>query len=161
MLYQKEFETSAWGKIYKRSVIADVVFPVGKIYEDIGTIYKFILNAKRVVYSNRKIYYYLQRSDSIMGRPYKKNDLDYVYQAEKLLNDIKNINDKDLIRAAESRYVSTNFSVLLKLKKCNSDDEIKNELISNIRKYGLNMFFNRKVRIKNKVAWLLTFVNYF
>ena len=51
MLYQKKFETSAWGKLFKKNVVNGIYFPTGKIYEDIGTIYKYILRAKKITFS--------------------------------------------------------------------------------------------------------------
>jgi len=48
MLYQKEFDTSAWGKIYKRNLFNQIEFPVGKLYEDISTIYRVILKSNKV-----------------------------------------------------------------------------------------------------------------
>ena len=62
MLYQKKFDTSAWGKIYKKELFNNVKFPYGKLYEDISTIYKTFLKSNTVVYSNLKKYYYLHGS---------------------------------------------------------------------------------------------------
>ena len=102
MLYQKKFDTSAWGKLYSKKIFEDVVFPVGNIYEDISTIYKTLLKSKVIVYSNQKKYYYLKRNDSIMGRSFKEKDMDYIYQAESMYNSIKNI-DKEIEIAARCR----------------------------------------------------------
>lgn len=159
MLYQKKFETSAWGKLFKIDIVKGIKFPVGKIYEDIGTIYKYLLKAKNVTFSTKRIYYYLQRNDSIMGRKYKSNDLDYVYNSKLLLEEMEKNGNLELIKAAKSRYVSANFSVLIKLNK--SDPKIRNELLLNIKKNQKNVFFDRNVRLKNKIAILLTYINYF
>lgn len=159
MLYQKKFETSAWGKLFKVDVIKNIEFPKGKIYEDLGTIYKYILNANKITFSTKKSYYYLQRSDSIMRGVYKSNDLDYVSNAKLLFDEMINIGDLDLIKAAKSRYLSANFSVLLKLKK--RDKIVRKKLLDNIKKYEKTVFFDKNVRFKNKIAILLTYINYF
>lgn len=57
----------SWGKLYRKSLFENIRFPLGKIHEDEYTTYQLIYEARKVAYSNLKIYYYLQRSDSIMG----------------------------------------------------------------------------------------------
>ena len=39
LLYQKYYTTSAWGKLYKSELFDKIRFPVGKLYEDVETIY--------------------------------------------------------------------------------------------------------------------------
>lgn len=159
MLYQKKFDNAAWGKLYKKEIIENIEFPVGKLYEDIGTTYKYILNSNKIVYSDRKIYYYLQRPDSIMGKPFRIKEMDYIDQTSILLEDMKKLQDIELIKAAESRYVNANFSVLLKIKKNEEFKKERNIILNNIKKYRNNVFFDKKVRTKTKVALILMSLN--
>ena len=55
-----------WNKIYKRKVIADMEYPVGKDFEDLATMYKIFENANHIGVLNKYLYYYFQREDSIM-----------------------------------------------------------------------------------------------
>lgn len=161
MLYQKEFDTSAWGKIYKSELFNNIKFPVGKLYEDISTIYKVFLRANEVVYSNAEKYFYLQRSNSIMGRPFRKKDMDYIYQTEEMLRNIKKLDNKKLTKAAQCRFVNANFSVLLKIKKNSNYSSERLIALKNIKKYRKSVLFNKKSRLKTKGALLLSLVNYF
>jgi len=69
----------AWGKIYKRHLFEGVRFPVGRVHEDEFTTHKVIYKAKRIVLTTRKLIYYWQRQDSIMGsRSSLKNQLDTI-----------------------------------------------------------------------------------
>ena len=43
MLYHDVIDTSAWAKLYDRSLFSDVEYPKGKLFEDIGTTYKLML----------------------------------------------------------------------------------------------------------------------
>lgn len=54
-------------KLYKKNLWENIRFPVGKIHEDEFTTYKLIYKAKTIIYTDLKLYYYLQRSDSITG----------------------------------------------------------------------------------------------
>lgn len=47
-----------WNKLYRRSVLDNVVFPVGRIGEDQATNYKLICNAKTIAYSQKITYFY-------------------------------------------------------------------------------------------------------
>lgn len=60
-------DNAAWNKIYKRSVIGDIRYPKGRIYEDVATTYKFIFAAKRSGYLRRPFYYYFKRKGSIVA----------------------------------------------------------------------------------------------
>ncbi len=156
MLYQKKFDTSAWGKLYSKKIFEDVVFPVGNIYEDISTIYKTLLKSKVIVYSNQKKYYYLKRNDSIMGRSFKEKDMDYIYQAESMYNSIKNI-DKEIEIAARCRLINANFSVLKKIYKYDKKNKNLKLIIANIKSMRKGILFNKEVRIKTRVAVLFSY----
>ena len=49
---------AVWSQLYKRRVISDVRFPVGRKFEDSAVSYLFIANTKRVGHINRCLYYY-------------------------------------------------------------------------------------------------------
>lgn len=60
--------TVAWNKLYKKSLFDDIKYPVGKIYEDEYTTYKLLYKCEKICYIKMPLYYYLQRSDSIIGK---------------------------------------------------------------------------------------------
>ncbi|WP_251454424.1 glycosyltransferase family 2 protein [Veillonella intestinalis] len=62
-----KLDNATWNKIYKRKVIGNIRFPVGRKYEDVATIYKYIYNAKRVGYISKPFYYYRKLKTSITG----------------------------------------------------------------------------------------------
>jgi len=52
-------------KLYKRDIFSDIRFPKGKIYEDEWVTHKIIYKAKKICVTERKLYYYRKRKDSI------------------------------------------------------------------------------------------------
>ena len=77
MLDWKYFKPNAWNKLYKRSVIADIRYPKGKLHEDEFTTYKYIYNAERLVYVDVSKYNYdRRRTDSITGEKFREANLD-------------------------------------------------------------------------------------
>ncbi len=59
---------SACNKIFRMDFLkkTGIVFPVGRLYEDLGTIPKLYLVAQKIVYIDKPYYYYEIRSGSIM-----------------------------------------------------------------------------------------------
>lgn len=66
MLYQKEFDVSACGKLYPIGIARRHPFPVGRVYEDILPVTQMISHADRTVWMPAKLYCYCQRRGSIM-----------------------------------------------------------------------------------------------
>lgn len=65
-----------WNKVYKKYLFDEIRYPVGRIHEDEFTTYKVLWKLKKMAVTNQYMYYYLQRSSSIMGRPFSLGRLD-------------------------------------------------------------------------------------
>ena len=63
-----QIQNAAWNKLYRRSLMGDLRFPEGKLFEDIVYTTKLLAGSKRAVYVNKAYYNYIfDRSDSIMN----------------------------------------------------------------------------------------------
>lgn len=60
------FRAVAWNKLYHRSLLQDVSFPVGRHHEDEFITYKLLARAEKLIYIEAPLYFYLQRPGSIM-----------------------------------------------------------------------------------------------
>lgn len=69
------FQT-VWNKLYRRSVIGDILFEKGKYNEDDYFSYQVFDRAKKVTIVSKPMYNYLQRSGSIMGVGYNPRRLE-------------------------------------------------------------------------------------
>lgn len=69
--YPSRIDVVAWNKLYLRSLFIEnnIMYPPGKIHEDLFTTYKLVYFSKKVSYVDLPLYYYVQRSDSIMHAP--------------------------------------------------------------------------------------------
>lgn len=65
-------------KLYKRSVINNVRFPVGKYIDDEYWTYRVIANAEKVIYYDHYFYLYRQHPFSAMGKKFNIGRLDAV-----------------------------------------------------------------------------------
>lgn len=73
------FHLHVWDKLYKREVIKDIFFKVGRIHEDVSWIYRVFGESKRITKINRTMYFYLQRESSTTGHGYSRlRSLDFL-----------------------------------------------------------------------------------
>lgn len=84
-------EVSACNKLYRRSLFVDnnILYPEGKINEDLFVIYRLFYYSKSVSYINEPLYLYRQRSGSIMRSKFnmKRFDaLEALDEAEQFFN---------------------------------------------------------------------------
>lgn len=161
MLYQKKFDTNACIKMFKTKLFKEIRFPEGKLYEDLDTIYKVFLKADKITYINKELYYYYQRSSSIVGKPFDKKDMYIITAIDNMLSTLtkvdkeNNLNNK-LVDACTSKLLSVNFYILRRTKLKKEYSKYNDVCINNIKKYSK---LNKKARFKNNVAVLLFKIN--
>ena len=66
MLMRDGFSHCGVGKMYRKELWEGFGFPIGRLYEDYLTTYYVFSKAKKVAICERGLYYYIQRSGSIM-----------------------------------------------------------------------------------------------
>lgn len=105
MNYVKGFGLTAWGKLYKKELVEAYPYPVGKLYEDIATTYKIVGDSTGVAYGNKQIYYWIQRTNSIMHSGFNPRQLNAI---EAVKNQLLYIEEKypSVVPAAKYRYAS-------------------------------------------------------
>ena len=66
LLEDREIQSHPWGKLFKADLLRNVHFPENlKCFEDYSTLFKIFNKAVKVVKSNKKLYHYIQREDSL------------------------------------------------------------------------------------------------
>jgi len=76
LIAENPFHQHVWNKLYRSSIVLSVPFAVGKLNEDEFWTYQIFGQAKHVAKINKTLYFYLQRSGSIMGEGYNIRRLD-------------------------------------------------------------------------------------
>jgi len=157
MLYQKKFNMTACAKLYKKFLLEDILFPTGKLYEDVNTTYKFVNKAENVVYTDDKLYFYYINPNSITQTDFNLRKMDYVVHMQEVLEFIEK-EYPDLFTAAKFRYVWANIHVWVHVPDRKKYIDICTELESNIKKYRSDVLKDRKIGLKN---YLIIFLTYF
>lgn len=53
-------------KLYKKEIFENIRFPVGRVFEDLGTTYKILAGSNKVAFRPQPLYFYFQRADSTL-----------------------------------------------------------------------------------------------
>lgn len=159
ILYQKDLENSAWGKLYKSQLFENVRFPESIYYEDLAIFYKVYEKARKIVFEQVGLYGYRKRPSSIMGNfSLKRADVldvtdDFVKYIEQ--------NNSQLLSAAKDRKFSANMNILWLMTITGvKDEKIVNRCWQNIKQLRCSSLFNPHVRLKNKIGALASFMGF-
>ena len=144
LTFDVNFEV-AWNKLYKRDLFLNkdnIRYPYGKLHEDTYTTYKLLYYANNIAVFNEPLYYYVQRSGSIMKRiPSVSQIMDRAVSANEAISFIKNNNislTQEVIAYAARRYTS---SLDLLIKR----PELDKSAYNNLR----DMLLNLETYLKN------------
>ena len=138
-LYRRHYGVSAWAKLYSRECVQGILFPVGKLHEDVGTTYKMFLRARKVVYTNEKLYGYRQRTGSIVNSSFNPRRMDYLVFTREIM-DLMKAEYPQYYRAAVSRHFQGCIQIACAQK---TPDQ---ELLQEIRRYGSIVVRDRECR---------------
>ncbi len=149
MLYQKEYTTNAWGKLYKTKLAKEFLYPVGKNCEDLFTTYKILNASESVAHLKLPLFAYFQRENSIMAAKYSKKNLDQLDAVDEIYTFA--LTKPNLLNSAASRKFSSYCQLYLRLPK-----ELRKENFNRINqglKQTVNIVLNDKnCRKKNRMA---------
>ena len=155
-LYQKSYTCCAPAKLFRKEVIGNIRFPIGRISEDLATCHLFLNNATNIIYTNYYGYYYRQHATSIMHVfNYKRLDaLEWTDSIEYFCK----INYPNIMNAAYCRSFNVAVHLLLDLPDQGEiHDKYFDVIWERVKKTRMKVIFDKKARIREKVAALLSF----
>lgn len=83
----KEDNAGVWGRIYRKEIVADILYPEGRLFEDTATLFKYMARAKRMGYYNINFYRYTYNPNSITQTSFSATKRwDYVLSTIELYN---------------------------------------------------------------------------
>ena len=133
LINENSFHQYVWNKLYKSSIALDIPYEVSKLNEDDFWTYQIFGRAKRVTRLNRTLYYYFQRSSSIMGNGYNIRRLDEIEGKANRQKYIEKYFPSLVVQSKLNLYATCIFSYQSVLKYMNGEDKKKASKI--IRKY--------------------------
>lgn len=155
-LYQKLYTCCAPAKLYSRKAIGNVLFPLGRVAEDLATCHLFLNNANTIAYSSYYGYYYRQHESSIMHvfNPKRLDALEWATALESFCKE----KYPSIIRATYCRTFNVAIHLLLDLPNSGElHDLYYAKIWEEIKRTRLKVLFNKKVRNREKAAAILSF----
>lgn len=146
-------DNSAVNKIYKRSIMGDVRYPKGRVYEDVATTYKYIFQARRVGYICKPYYYYFKRGGSIVSSSFNSNSRYDCFKGYKERLAFAVYNDLGCAEDCRVLAVETALATLTAFyaNKESEDSARYKDIVSFLRENGAKV----KNKLKNKHKFLL------
>lgn len=123
----------AWGKLYKTELIKDIPFKKGVLFEDVFWAHQVMHRVDVFVLINNPLYYYFQRSDSIVAT-YSKRNLDILVGLKERHEFIK-INYPQIINESYREILKASlihYNLLLLNRKRDKNGQLKKEIKSYI-----------------------------
>ncbi|MGL5989238.1 glycosyltransferase family 2 protein [Cetobacterium sp.] len=155
------YRFSLSGKIYRADIIKKYKFPKGMIHEDMGTVYKYFLEAKNIVYIDYIGYVYFHRENSILTKKYNKNRLDAFIHWKEILELTKN-EPQDLVKEVYKRYLYWIVDNIFYILSIDEKRDKKLEYLLFIKKNINNikkLFYYNKNSLKHITILFLFLVN--
>ena len=145
LLINDDIDNSACDKLFRRKLFDNIVFPIGRYYEDIATTYKLFIASKKVSHINKIGYHYVIRNNSISTETFSKKQLDAVIFTKQAKDDIVNLYSQ-LKYEAEAYYFLELMTTLRKIKRASNFIQYKYIYFLIKKEYNLNF----KKILKNK-----------
>ena len=117
--------TIACAKLYKRELFRGLSYPVGKLHEDEFVTYKLFSRANRIVYTSAKLYYYLQREDSIMHKVFSYRSLVRLDAYAERIAFFVSLNKMQLAGLTSQRYIEKALEYYVAMAESDLDDKEK------------------------------------
>ena len=164
--YLSDNDGVVWNKLYKKSVIGNVRFPVGRLFEDCAALYKIIENSNQIGYIDKQMYCYYKNPNSISHTSFTlQKRYEYFLAYKERFEFARERNMKStllckglMVKAALSAMTaayangdSENDKRMIELKQC----------VINYRDNSVLSFMNLKYRIFAKCCGKLDFIHKF
>lgn len=151
----KLFRQTPPNKLYRRTTISDIRFPVGKLIDDEFWTYRVLGNARNLISITSKMYAYRQQSESVMHKCFSLQRLQAIEAKSDRLNYLS-YNFPNLVSLAKLNLQMTCFFLgqmsLRHLDKKQCEEAFA--LIDKVRKDNdLNHMENNNISFKSKM-WL-------
>ena len=159
LLYQEEFDSAMWPKLYKKELFDGIRFPKGNLYEDIAIIYHIFMRAKKVGYINYAGYFYLLRESGTTLKKFTKNKMDLI----DVVSEMESIILKkypQLEKAIASRVVRASFHIYMQIPETEEFATERARIEDIIKKRRAMVLKDGRTKRGTKAALLLSMMGF-
>ena len=160
MLYHDVIDTSAWAKLYHRSLFDTVSYPVGKIFEDIGTTYALMMQCDTgIAVGYESKYHYMYHMNSIVNSSFSPRKLDLLEMTDKMGHEVVRAYPS-LKQAVLRRRVYARFSTLNQMLGTDDYSKEREQIIRFILHHKKRILGDPRAPRRDKIAIRLLSMNY-
>ena len=146
----KECDVSSCDKIYRKSILSDVRYPVGETNEDAAVIYSIVSNAKKIGLLSQPLYNYNHREGSVTTSRINEKRFVIIKNAKNLVDRIK-LNYPSLGTKAEVYYAKKMIEAAVIINKAERSDRIKykgiySEALNEVRKRFWQLSYTDRIK---------------
>lgn len=91
LIEDKKIKSHLWNKLYRRKTFSGILFPAGKLYEDVSVMHKIFLNAEKISVLKIFKYYYYYREGSITKTHKLQDDIEEFEAYYSRFHDLKDM----------------------------------------------------------------------
>lgn len=158
-LLSSYYQTTAWGKIYKRELFEKERYPVGMIHEDMAVTYKLVYHVQNIAFTNKILYYVRQRTGSIThkGKFYRERLVVLQFNKEQI-EFYEKKKEEELVRKGYRDYAYALLINYYKTKKILKDKKIALRIKKEYRRiYPKVIMEDKLISFKTKILLALCF----
>ena len=160
MLYHDVIDTSAWAKLYHRSLFDTVSYPKGKIFEDIGTTYALMMQCDTgIAVGYESKYHYMYHMNSIVNSNFSPKKLELLEMTDRMAHEVVRAYPS-LKQAVLRRRVYARFSTLNQMLGAEGYDKEREQIIRFILHYKNRILKDSRAPRRDKIAIRLLSANY-
>ncbi len=98
-----ELPINAWGKLFRRSLLEELRFPVGRLHEDQFFTPRVFYRANMITSCDAKLYYYRTRQESIMRTVFTAKRYDDLWAIDSCIAFFREKGEAEIVEAAMKR----------------------------------------------------------
>lgn len=151
MLYHDTIDTSAWAKLYHRSLFEKVRYPRGRLFEDIATTYKLMMQCDYIAVGYESKYNYIFHDNSIVNGTFKPAKLDLIEMTDQMAVDVVK-RYPGLKKAALRRQVYSRFSTLNQMLNVDGYLSERKEIVDFIKANKKTIMRDTRAPKRDKLA---------
>lgn len=159
MLYHDVIDTSAWGKLYHCSLFDTIKYPKGKLFEDIATTYRLMMQCEYIAVGYESKYNYIFHDNSIVNGAFKPAKFDLLEMTDSMALEVVKCYP-ELKEAVLRRQVYARFSTLNQMLETEEYENERKKIIRFIKKNSRCVLQDKKIPKRDRVAIYILRISY-
>ncbi len=125
LLFGEKISFSVCTKLFRKDLFKDIRFPLGRVCEDLPTVYRLFSQSRNIVHiGGEPQYYNYYRQSSVSNKPFYMRRIDCVLFSRDILLDVQN-NYPELKERAEAMYIMNIIGTITDIKNTKKRMEYK------------------------------------